>query len=119
MRRRLLITLAILAGVIQVVGLYRPTGIEGAPAIPGLDKAAHLLMFGVPVLLLLLAACRRRWVLPVFAAHAMVSEVIQHRFLPSRSGDPYDLLADLIGIGLATLAAWLITRRNRRRVAAE
>ena len=33
----------------------------------------------------------------VLAAHAIASEVIQHALLPSRSGDPADVLADLGG----------------------
>ncbi|MDN5726802.1 MAG: VanZ family protein [Propionibacteriales bacterium] len=115
MNSRLLVIVAALAVVVQVVGLYRPTGLAGAPAIPGLDKIAHALMFAAPVLLLLLAGCRRRWVLPVFIGHAAISELVQHFFLPNRSGDPYDLLADLLGIGVAVLLTRLVTRRGFTR----
>jgi hypothetical protein len=54
----------------------------------------------------------------LFAAHAVVSELIQHTFYTHRSGDPFDVLADLVGIALG-LAAFrgLQWRRNRRPVA--
>ena len=44
----------------------------------------------------------------VFAAHAVVSELIQHRFYVHRAGDPLDVLADWIGIVAGGLVVWLL-----------
>ena len=62
---------------------------------------------------LLLAGCRRWWVVPLFAIHGPVSEVVQHLLLPRRSGDPYDLIADVVGIGLGVAAAAMINFRRQ------
>jgi len=40
-----------------------------------------------------------------------VSELVQALLLPDRSGDPYDVLADLAG----AFAGWLLTARLLRR----
>lgn len=97
--------------------------------LPDTDKAEHLVGFGLPVLLILLTLahysnsenggrCSPRWqwlVVGVFAAHAVVSELIQHWFIPTRSGDPRDALADAIGVALGWLGYRLIMARRRRR----
>ena len=43
----------------------------------------------------------------VFAAHAVVSELIQGAFYTDRSGDPLDLLADWSGIAIAAMLTGL------------
>ena len=43
------------------------------------------------------------------SAYAAASEVVQGVALASRSGDPLDVLADLVGVG----AGWLLGRRLR------
>jgi VanZ family protein len=50
-------------------------------------------------------------VVGLFVVHAVVSEVVQGDFYTSRSGDPFDALADVIGTGLG-LAAYLVVRRR-------
>lgn len=118
MTRRTLLLIAAACCVLQLAGLYRPGGYGGGgPEIPGLDKAAHVAMFALPVLFLLLAGLRRWWVVAVFALHAPVSEVIQHLWLPRRSGDGYDLVADAAGIALGVVAAALVTARKQRSAA--
>ena len=49
-----------------------------------------------------------RWPVVALAAHAVVSELIQGAWLPNRAGDPFDLLADGVGIGLGVWAARLV-----------
>ena len=91
--------------------------------LPDTDKAEHLVGFGLPVLLILLtlahygrAGASWQWlVVGVFTAHAIVSELIQHWFIPTRSGDPRDALADGIGVLLGWLGYRLIMARRRRR----
>ena len=44
----------------------------------------------------------------MLAAHAVVSELVQHWLLPHRSGDAADVLADLAGVALGVLAGRLL-----------
>lgn len=100
----------------HLYALYKPGGPEPGfldllfPA--GTDKVVHVALFAVPAFLLR-RFWARWWPILLLALHAPVSELIQWRFVPYRSGDPLDLLADVIGIaaGVAT-AAWA-TRRGR------
>ena len=48
----------------------------------------------------------------------VVSEAVQHWFLPRRTGDVTDLAADLVGLALGWLAWRLVRRRDLRRDAA-
>jgi VanZ family protein len=83
--------------------LFWPTG-GGDPPFPGADKVVHLLLFA-----LLAATARWRfgsasWLLAAVAGYAVVSEVVQGAALADRSGDAYDVLADLLGAVLGWLA---------------
>lgn len=112
----MLLTLAMAAQGAQLYGLYRPSGPPTTALFPHVDKLAHAAGFALPLLLILLArqaaappgeGVRARFaggVAAVFAAHAVLSEVIQHRYYEHRSGDPLDVLADWLGIGLGWLA---------------
>ena len=71
-----------------------------------------MLLFAAPVYLLGRLTGRVGLVAALFAVHAVASELIQWRFIPYRDGDPWDLVADLVGIGLAVLV--LRTRVSRR-----
>ena len=84
--------------------LFWPTG-AGSQPFPGADKVVHLLLFA-----LLAASARWRFggglpVLALVAVYAVVSEVVQAVALAERSGDPVDVVADLLGAGLGWLAA--------------
>ncbi|MDQ7992730.1 MAG: VanZ family protein [Propionicimonas sp.] len=109
-RRRLLAATAVLAVAVHLVALYLPSAPEAGVGPPGLDKVAHVLLFAVPVWLIGALTGRVWLVAAVFAGHAVVSELVQHWFLPHRDGDPFDLLADLVGIAAAV--ALLATRRD-------
>ena len=89
--------------LVQLVVLYVPTA-PSVPAFPNVDKVVHVSVFLVPVLVALLAGLRPTVVVPLFAAHAVLSEVVQHTVLPGRSGDPLDVVADLLGVALGVLA---------------
>jgi VanZ family protein len=116
---------AVVAVSLQLWGLYRvfpaPTPLWFRHA----DKVEHAAGFAVPVFLVLLTvwlraatvgrAHRRRGtvlVAGVFLAHAVLSEIIQHTFYRSRSGDPRDLLADSVGVALGVAGFVLLTRRT-------
>jgi VanZ family protein len=117
--RRAAHSLAWFAGVavaVHLVALYLPGDPQGTielPWLPGADKVVHALLFGVPVYLLGVLTRRVGLVAGVFAVQAVVSELVQWRFVPYRDGDPFDALADLVGIGLAVL--FLLRRRRPRR----
>ncbi len=102
---------------VAAVSLYalfwpHPAGPSGPD---GSDKVVHLLLFG-------LLAATTRWrfgaaprLLAAVLAYAASSEVVQGVFLPSRSGDVRDLVADALGAALG----WLLAGRYlRRRVSA-
>lgn len=85
--------------LVQLVVLYAPSGTSAAP-FPHSDKVVHLLVFLVPAVLAVLVTGRPALVAAVLAGHAVVSEVVQATVLPQRSGDPFDSLADLVGVAL-------------------
>jgi hypothetical protein len=99
------------AVAVQLIVVYSPQG-PGGPQVPGLDKVVHLLIFAGPVLAALMAGLRWPWVLGIFAAHAPVSELTQHFALPHRTGDPWDMVADLVGVALGYLAFLVWNRRQ-------
>ena len=108
--RRWRVALVLLVAVHLVV-LYAPDS-GGAPAFPGTDKVVHVATFASVALAGLRAGLAARWWLPVVAAHAVVSELVQHWALPHRSGDPADVLADLAGVALGVLAVWWLGRAS-------
>ena len=128
-RWRLAAGLAGLAVIAQLWGLYRVPGPPSAPWFPHADKLQHVLGFALPVALLLLALGLRAGersdrlsrralglVVAAFAVHAVASEVVQHRFYASRTGDPLDALADLVGVAAGTALALDLLRRAAARV---
>jgi hypothetical protein len=108
-----------LAVAFHLWGLYWPSAPPEAALFPGADKILHAVGFALPVILIVVAyglAGRadgrppRRRVLAViggvFVTHAVISELIQHRFYPHRSGDSLDVVADWIGIAAGGLVLW-------------
>ena len=104
--------------------LYRPTGPSALLWLPNADKLGHAIIFGLPLLLILITMASRRRALgrrptwrfvgitgAIFAGHAVLSEWIQHSFYSERVGDPYDVLADCTGCALAVLGYALVNRR--------
>ena len=118
---------AVLAVLLQLWGLYRVAGPPQPPWFPFADKVEHAVGFALPVLLILLTIILRdrsgwRWpsprisvlVLVIFAAHAIVSELIQQQWYRYRTGDPLDALADWVGIAVGVLLFRLIFLRRAR-----
>ena len=83
---------------------------------PNFDKLVHSTIFALPVMFALLARLPLWPVVAVVGLHAPVSELIQWRLLPHRSGDPWDVVADLVGVTLGALAAHLALHRRPRRM---
>jgi VanZ family protein len=111
--RRALLVLLGLSVAVQLVVLYSPEG--GGPALfPQSDKVVHVLVFLVPVVLAVLAGLPRRAVVALFGAQAVLSELVQWLFLPHRSGDVWDAVADLTGVALGVLIGTILLRRRAR-----
>lgn len=96
--------LAAVAVAAQMAVLYVPQAPSVATGGLPLDKLAHLVVFAVPVVALVAAGAPRGWVIAIMALHAPLSEALQAVVLPDRSGDPADVLADLLGVALG---GWL------------
>ncbi len=105
--------LLVLTVAVQLVVLYAPAG-GGPPLFSHADKVIHAVVFLVPVALALLAGFRRGVVVSVFAAQAVLSEVVQAVLLPHRSGDGLDVVADLTGVALGVLLAAAVGRMSAR-----
>ena len=115
---------ALVALAVHLWGLYRDHGPPALRWLPHADKLEHLVGFGLPCFLVLLAlhlhaAAADRLlatravalVVALFVVHAGVSEVVQGEFYTSRSGDPYDALADVTGTVLGLLGYLAVRRR--------
>ena len=90
----------------QLVVLYAPRA-PSTGGVPGLDKVVHVLVFAVVLGLGWWAGVPRPLVLTVSVVQAPVSELLQWAVLPHRSGDLFDLVADLVGCALG----WWVVRR--------
>lgn len=97
-----------MAVLVSLVVLFAPSG-GGTALFAGSDKVVHLLLFAG-------LAFTTRWRfgpvaagLAAVAGYAALSELVQAFALPGRSGDLYDVLADLAGAGLG----WVLARRAR------
>lgn len=131
---RLVAVAAVLAVVLQLVGLYAPRPPGGVGWFPGADKLLHAVGFAVPMVLVFWADTLRRRALGrpprarvlvvvvwVSTVHAVVSELVQHTAYAGRTGDPLDVLADWSGIAVGGVAAGtvLAVRSLGRRPVAE
>jgi VanZ like family len=96
-----------LAVVVHLAILYWPR----APSTGGIpiDKVVHAVIFGGVLWVGARAGVPVRPLTALLAAHAVVSELIQHYLLAGRSGDPTDTAADLVGV----LIVVLLLRRRR------
>ncbi|MEU4602867.1 VanZ family protein [Kribbella sp. NPDC023972] len=95
------------ACLLQLYGVYSPSQAGPDVGLPLADKIAHLFLFGSVAFLGLKAAVPARWLLLALVGNALISELVQHFALSQRSGDPFDSLADLLGVAVG---AWLATR---------
>ncbi|EAP99799.1 hypothetical protein JNB_06509 [Janibacter sp. HTCC2649] len=102
----------LVAVVLQLVLLYSPSG-GGISPFPNFDKLVHGAMFALPVFFALLAGLPRVPVIAVLALHAPVSELIQWTLLPNRSGDPWDVVADLVGVTIGAIAAHAVLNSDK------
>lgn len=91
----------------HLVALYAPGSPGASPVmLPGGDKLVHLLLFALPAGLLR-ALSAKWWPIVVLALHAPISEVVQWAYIPLRSGDGWDVVADLAGVALGVAVVML------------
>lgn len=95
--RRLLLVVAVAA---NLVVLYAPSSPPGFGGIPLLDKGVHVLAFAAVAWTGRAAGVPAPLLLGGLVVHAGTSEILQATLLAHRSGDPWDVVADVVGIGL-------------------
>jgi len=97
---------------VHLAALYWPR-VEVQGPVTWTDKVVHVLLFAAPTVAGLLTGIRPALLVAVVAAHAPVSELVQHYLLPDRSGDLWDAVADLGGVVLGVTL--VVVGRARRR----
>lgn len=111
-------------GIILVLLLLPSQNFSGIPVFTGIDKMVHLGIFFVQAMLLYWEATiksKRRankWttilkVLLTTAVFAILTELAQMYLTNTRSGDPWDVFADIVGVGMATFAFILLYKREK------
>jgi VanZ family protein len=97
--------------LVQVWALYWPRQPSVDTGLP-LDKVVHFGLFAVVTYAGVHAGISRWLVAVIMVGQAVLSETVQHFLLAQRSGDVWDLVADVAGI---TVALW-VTRDRPHRV---
>lgn len=92
-----------LACAVNLVVLYAPRTAPGS-GIPYADKVVHLLVFAAVAYTGTKLRLPLGWLAGVLVLNAAVSELVQHYWLPQRSGDVFDAITDVVGVALG---AWL------------
>jgi hypothetical protein len=87
--------------VVHLVVLYLPDPPSaGVGLLPYGDLVVHALVFGAVAWTARLARLPLVPVVLLLAAHAGLSEAVQHTLLPGRGGEISDVVADLAGVVL-------------------
>ena len=98
--------------VLQLCAVYWPS-VDVQGPVTWTDKAVHVLLFLLPTVTGLIAGLRPAYLVAALALHAPASELLQHFVLPDRSGDVWDVVADLSGVVLGVTLA--VVGRTLRR----
>lgn len=102
----------VVALLAQSWALYTPDPPSGPDLGIPLDKIVHLLMFAAVAWLGVRSGIAWGWVAALLVAQALISEWVQRSLMATRSGDVWDLMADLLGIILGVAAGIVQTRRS-------
>lgn len=98
--------------------------LDRAPSFPGIDKLAHTGTFFVLTILLYWEYTVKhrhlvkKWVVLTKVGSstiifAGITELAQLYLSPSRTADFWDIFADVMGIGMASFAFLLLSRKSR------
>lgn len=120
---RFLTSAVVTAGVLYLTLAPRPFGSVRIPLFEGADKVAHFMMFFAMAFAYHFDFRRGKkpvdearlmgWIFVSLSAFGGLIELAQWKMRMGRSGDWYDLLADIAGAVYGIILAWLISAKNK------
>ena len=121
---RFLTSAVVTAGVLYLTLAPRPFGSVRIPLFEGADKVVHFMMFFAMAFAYHFDFRRGKkpvdearlmgWIFVSLSAFGGLIELAQWKMRMGRSGDWYDLLADIAGAVYGIILAWLISEKNKR-----
>ena len=120
---RFLTSAVVTAGVLYLTLAPRPFGSVRIPLFEGADKVVHFMMFFAMAFAYHFDFRRGKkpvdearlmgWIFVSLSAFGGLIELAQWKMRMGRSGDWYDLLADITGAVYGIILAWLISAKNK------
>lgn len=120
---RFLTSAVVTAGVLYLTLAPRPFGSVRIPLFEGADKVVHFMMFFAMAFAYHFDFRRGKkpvdearlmgWIFVSLSASGGLIELAQWKMRMGRSGDWYDLLADIAGAVYGIILAWLISAKNK------
>ena len=120
---RFLTSAVVTAGVLYLTLAPRPFGSVRIPLFEGADKVVHFMMFFAMAFAYHFDFRRGKkpvdearlmgWIFVSLSAFGGLIELAQWTMRMGRSGDWYDLLADIAGAVYGIILAWLISAKNK------
>lgn len=120
---RFLTSAVVTAGVLYLTLTPRPFGSVRIPLFEGADKVVHFMMFFAMAFAYHFDFRRGKkpvdearlmgWIFVSLSAFGGLIELAQWKMRMGRSGDWYDLLADIAGAVYGIILAWLISAKNK------
>lgn len=120
---RFLTSAVVTAGVLYLTLAPRPFGSVRIPLFEGADKVVHFMMFFTMAFAYHFDFRRGKkpvdearlmgWIFVSLSAFGGLIELAQWKMRMGRSGDWYDLLADIAGAVYGIILAWLISAKNK------
>lgn len=120
---RFLTSAVVTAGVLYLTLAPRPFGSVRIPLFEGADKVVHFVMFFAMAFAYHFDFRRGKkpvdearlmgWIFVSLSAFGGLIELAQWKMRMGRSGDWYDLLADIAGAVYGIILAWLISAKNK------
>ena len=120
---RFLTSAVVTAGVLYLTLAPRPFGSVRIPLFEGADKVVHFMMFFAMAFAYHFDFRRGKkpvdearlmgWIFVSLSAFGGLIELAQWKMRMGRSGDWYDLLADIAGTVYGIILAWLVSAKNK------
>lgn len=120
---RFLTSAVVTADVLYLTLAPRPFGSVRIPLFEGADKVVHFMMFLAMAFAYHFDFRRGKkpvdearlmgWIFVSLSAFGGLIELAQWKMRMGRSGDWYDLLADIAGAVYGIILAWLISAKNK------
>lgn len=120
---RFLTSAVVTAGVLYLTLAPRTFGSVRIPLFEGADKVVHFMMFFAMAFAYHFDFRRGKkpvdearlmgWIFVSLSAFGGLIELAQWKMRMGRSGDWYDLLADIAGAVYGIILAWLISAKNK------